>query len=502
MVLRVTLASEISDALPTRSCLLLGTAEPVRILGLVPLLAPPEGTSKSAWTVEHARTVRGMCPGGVTVVGIYAGRSIGADPSSLQTTAALARRVVLGDGSVSYAIVLATSAKGRPIVRTIAIHDIADDGSKSGDIRTASFFPLFELTSYVKLDGVPVSTPKEITQRQLTFAAVDHINKLVDGAVISFPGDQETETIVDAKETRPISELLGVAPATGKKKGKGKGTRSATKRKGSNNLKLPATEQVSIQVLLPLGPASPDTDTDSESEHGGTRSVTDGFERILRLSGGVHVHAVVPAEATAGETLRAVREDISRSLNERVRLMFEEDDDNDGGSGGERDSESRKTEATEDHVASLRRQWPRRVIAQAASGDPVRQLGMTEYVVEGETLKDVEARVSEVLSWASEDIERAPIELVEATNDAISETAEEAVRLRGHLPVQAESDSKATAETKDVDRSSDDVVAESGEAVGLNDEDFSENDHPQWMVNLLIAAVVIVILAILLRQVI
>lgn len=486
MVMKVTLASEIADALPPRSCLLLGTAEPVRILRFVPLLVPPEGTSKSAWTVEHARTVRAMCPGGVTVIGIYAGRTVDTDASSRQSMATLARRAISDDRSVSHAIVLATSGSGRVIVRTISIHDATDDGSKSADVRTTSVFPLFELKGYIKLDGIPL-TISGTSQRQLEVAAVDHINKLVDEAAISFPGDRQTEIITNKADTRPFSEMSGAASTIGKKKGKSKGLRSATKRKGSSNLKGQVTEQISVHVHLPLGPSSPDGDTDSETEHDGSHSVTDELERSLRVTGGVYILAVVPAEATAGEALRAVREDITRSLHTRVNLMHETTDDSDDGKLNE--EKGKDTEITEND-ASLERHWPTRVIARAAPGDHARQLGMTEYVAKGEALEEVEERVTEVLSWTSDDVASAPIELVERGND-VSE-----------LVAKPQGQSAETVETRTVDRVADGATEEKVEGIHLEDEQVFEGEHPQWMVNLLLATVVIVILAILLRQVI
>lgn len=486
MVMKVTLASEIVDALPPRACLLLGTAEPVRILGFVPLLAPPEGTSKSAWTVEHARTVRAMCPGGVTVIGIYAGHTVGTDASSLQSVATLARRAISDDKSVSHATVLATSGNGRVIVRTISINDATDDGSKSADVRATSLFPLLELKGYVKFDRIPL-TMSGTSQKQLEVAAVDHINKLVDEAAISFLGDQQTEIIANIADIRSFSDMSGAASTVGRKKGKSKGIRSVTKRKGISNLIGRVTEQVPVHVHLPLGPASPDSDTDSETEHDGSYSVTDELEHNLQVTGGAYILAVVPAEATAGEALRAVREDISRSLYTRVYLMHEASTESDDGKPNE--EKDKHTEIIE-NGASLECHWPVRVIARAAPGDQASQLGMTEYIAKGEALEDVEERVAEVLSWTSDDVAHASIELVETGN----EVSEVATRSQGQCA--------ETVATRAMDRASDDATEEKVEGVHSEDEQVFEGDHPQWMVNLLLATVVIVILAILLRQVI
>lgn len=431
-----------------------------------------------------------MCPGGITVLGIYAGRSVGTNASSLQTTAILARRALADDKSVSHALVLAATGKGRPVVRTIAVDDPADDGSKSGDVRTAAMFPLLIFKAYLDLDGVSVPTPVSATGTQLDLATANSIAKLVKRGAVSFQKNGESVFLVDETDDRGFSDIC-TTPAAGKGKNK---PRSATRRKGSDSPKLPEAEQVPVQIALPLGPDPFDDEKDDETESDGARSATDGSETSIKLAGGMYVHAVLPANATVGQVLCAVREDIIRSLYARVRTMHDDADDDFGEPSDEEGTNAQVAKSKDEIETRL----PVRVIARAMSGDSVRQLGMTEYMVKGETLEDAEARIAEVLSWTGDDLERASVEQVESE---ISEVAS-----KSHEDESKQDDPTAeiarTIQPKTTDEISGNAAADNAENDSSDNERLLEGDPSQWMVNIFIAAVLIVFLAILLRQVI
>jgi Odorant response abnormal 4-like len=107
------------------------------------------------------------------------------------------------------------------------------------------------------------------------------------------------------------------------------------------------------------------------------------LEEGARVCGAVEVCAVVRGDATLGEVLRAVREDVMRSLTVRRELLRElEEEEGEEGDAG--------------RAAGTSYALPARVLCEPSDTG----LPLSEYLLEGESVADdVVPRLRELLSW-------------------------------------------------------------------------------------------------------
>ncbi|KAI0563169.1 plectin [Gracilaria domingensis] len=126
--------------------------------------------------------------------------------------------------------------------------------------------------------------------------------------------------------------------------------------------------------------------------------------RSMQLSGCMHFEAVVMQDASIGTVLRAVRHDLYNSIRARLLLLHEAD-------------EEEQIEPDEHQTASspapASRALPCRVMAAPLQSAPP-SVPYCDYLVSGETVQDdVSDRIAEVLSWDHTHLKNVCIEAVE-----------------------------------------------------------------------------------------
>lgn len=487
------LSSEAAKTLSVTPSLLIGTNDPVRIHSFVPVPSCPQNSSITAWTSEHANTVRAMCPGGLTIIGICIGTSSNSDNQTLTRAARLARRVTTDDPSVNVAIILVRSENDRFSARTVTTQDVLGDSLKVGDVHMFVATPLIELHASVSFQGNSVSIDKSSSDKEIELAVVTHVEKLIDQAVISILSGEGKDVafITDETDSQAFSSVSGMTSNSGlgmvsRRKGKSKAKRSAEKKKESEGTNLRSTQVVSIQMHLPFGlhRSHLDNEESYEDAFGITQcTLAEQHSTTVSMTGRLAIRGAVFEDATTGEALRAVRQDVSRSLRARLRAKY---DDDDGSENGEGDSEG-KCLARDDEVCL---EMPVRIIGHTVSGDKIRRFSVTEYIARGESVSDVHRRVTEILSWTHTDIQKSLFVPIEEHHAVISKKA----RVNGSI--QNESESNMDLGNTVLDG----VTVEGASETNLGSEDETSVLH-QALVNMLIGAVVVVVLAIILRQI-
>lgn len=287
-------------------------------------------------------------------------------PTDMRNAALIAR-------AMSATLVVSIGSGNRPIAKTTAKY--GDIDLRSTDLRSVKSLITSTVTikTVLHVPTVMASSDKGCEERLLS---------LLEASAVSIC----RTLVVDLGDERLLADMLAWKPSPTPK-----GKKKAVATPG-------AQTPIQAEVLLPVGEPSP-----QEGDH---RVHSRGTP--VCMSGAMYINAVVMQEATLGNALAALREDACRSVRARLQLLREVEEDGEG-------------------VHRTMCMLPVRVVAQPKSGSHL--LPMSEYVLEGESVKDdVTSRLVEVLSWTETELKAYRLVEVECiavveptgTNHAVS----------------------------------------------------------------------------------
>lgn len=447
MGVKVQIDSALSEILPTKTCFLLGTSDPPRILYMTPFLPTPPETSSQSWTTEHARTLHAMCPGGVSLLGTYAPsgeRNTSMSSKNVDLMALLVRRIAATLDLPAFQFVLTTALKGRLAVKQVA-HD--EDGVRAADLRVVSNLAdrAVRLQGQVALKNIVVPLATEHNDQSIKKAeqtCVARAEQLASLAVVSISKSEKVHILTDVTDERSLAEVMTWPIPSGSKK----------------KSQVSVIPPVDVDIHLPFGEPVTDEDDDGKGD-GNKKETSQTPQTSISLSGYMFVQAVVTQDSSIAEVLHAIRGDVKRSLQTRMQLLCEGDE-------LEEDPDEMSTPGS--------RSFPVRVVASSKAPRP-RHIPFTEFISAGEDMNDVKARIAEVLAWSESDMSDASVERKELVGKVHAAEKSDAVV----PPLKAE----------DIDACSE-----------LDDDDEMEGPPP-LLVNGVLLAIILTVIAIVVKQI-
>lgn len=377
--IKVQIDSHLCNPLPTEPAFLIGTTEPARILCLVPQLPAPPDTSALVWTSEHARLISAMCVGGINVLGLYVpSGNTGTTATDVEVAAALARRIfvrlsIMRANSLVGPLVLCKGVKGKPAVKLIPTE--ASESPRQADLRITQGLSdnIIILRGHVTLQGITTGFVQEGVD--LETACIEYTNKLTLHAIIDVSGAGKQSVIIDSEDDdRSLSSLMGWPSS------------STSKKKPDAN--VPPLQDINVLFPSTLFSSRPLTLFNKDS--------MGSMKKSVALHGLISVFAVVLRDTAAGEALRNVRSDMSRSLRARVDIAHEMDDSE-----------------LQNSSAKGRSPLPIRVVAWPSEIMTCSKLPMTDYLIDSSSLEEVKSHFAEILSWSKDDLSLAHFEQTE-----------------------------------------------------------------------------------------
>lgn len=438
MGIKLQIDSAACDNVPGNSVgVLIGTTSPqIRILSLIPSPKVPQSTSLHKWCVEHAKLLSNMCLGGINILGTYAPLSRNSTHSAAIDTAAAIAREIISEETNAPPIVLYSGLKGRISAKEVRS---VSEGFKSADIKQIQGL----LDSTVILRAIahappvlfPLSNDDNMIENEKICANL--LNRLLNDTIISLNAS-EIVLVTSEEDETILASTMGWELAESRKK---------------KNISYVRREPISAVVYLPLA-----------DKIGSDCKQIEPSANTIRLSGAINVNAVITQDSSLGSVLKAVRDDLSRSLKVRLQLLREAD---------EEELESSEVAPAGAPCAGSRL-LPRRVIVTPPS-DTKTCIPFCNYVLPGDSLEDdVLGHCSEILSWKPGVAEKSNIEEVEAP-ESVLQSSQQPPRI-DNISI-SDISSKAPLEAQD-------------------------SGPPPILVNGLIAAVVIGFIAIVLKEIV